>query len=211
MSDSKPLKERILDAALQLFERYGYHGVTVNQIVAECSASKGGFYHNFSSKDELLYEIHDYFISYVLEKAKRAFEECATPTEKLVAVIQSFVKVFHMYKAHITVFYQESMYLRPEYKEAIATKRDEFRTIMRAVIVEGVQSGEFREELNIDITVMSILGTVNWTYKWYQPNGASTIEEIAELYIDLILHSILTNDAKVNKQYAHFFRKIPCI
>ncbi len=39
----KQLKDRIIETALTLFEKYGYHGVTVDRIVAECGASKGGF------------------------------------------------------------------------------------------------------------------------------------------------------------------------
>ncbi|KPD00647.1 HTH-type transcriptional regulator QacR [Geobacillus sp. BCO2] len=70
----KPLRDRIIDTALHLFEKYGYHGVTVDRIVAESDTSKGGFYHNFKSKDELLYHIHDVFITYALTKAQEAYE-----------------------------------------------------------------------------------------------------------------------------------------
>ena len=58
-----------------MFEKHGYHGVSVEQIVEESGSSKGGFYHNFKSKDELLYHIHDVFISYVLDKAREAYDQ----------------------------------------------------------------------------------------------------------------------------------------
>jgi len=62
------LKEKIIETSLTLFDQHGFHGVSVNEIVKACGTSKGGFYHHFSSKDELLFVIHDYFISYVLIK-----------------------------------------------------------------------------------------------------------------------------------------------
>src|SRR5699024_12425244 len=77
------LRKKIIDEALILFEKHGFHGVTVNQIVEKTGTSKGGFYHHFTSKDELLFVIHDEFITYVLEKATIATETFSDPTEKL--------------------------------------------------------------------------------------------------------------------------------
>lgn len=198
------LKDKIISTAIQMFETNGYHGVTVNQIVEQSGTSKGGFYHHFKSKDELLYMIHDYFISYVLEKANEAIQIYSTPTERLRAIIQSFVRVFDLYKPHISVFYQESIYLKPEYEEIIKKKRDEYRDIIFQVLEDGIKSGEFRSNLSVKITGMAILGMVNWTYKWYKADGEKTIEEIAEIFIDLIFNSILTETAKDNPVYLSF-------
>ena len=44
------LRERIINASLVLFERHGFHGVTVNQIVETAGISKGGFYTIFPQK-----------------------------------------------------------------------------------------------------------------------------------------------------------------
>ncbi|WP_374718964.1 TetR/AcrR family transcriptional regulator [Parageobacillus toebii] len=203
----KTLRDRIIDTALHLFEKYGYHGVTVDRIVTESNTSKGGFYHNFKSKDELLYHIHDVFITYVLNKAQEAYENYTTSTERLYAIVQSFVKVFHLYKPHITVFYQESTYLKPEYSEKINRKRDEFKEVIFRVIREGIEDGEFRSELSVEITGMSIIGMVNWTYKWYNPDGPMTIEQIANYFADFILHSILTEEVKRRPQISNFFIK----
>lgn len=136
----KQLKDRIIETALTLFEKYGYHGVTVDRIVAECGASKGGFYHNFKSKDELLYHIHDVFITYVLNKAQEAYVKYKTPTKRLCAIIRSFVRVFHIYKPHITVFNQEAAYLKPEYAEKINEKRERYKQIIFQVIREGIEA-----------------------------------------------------------------------
>ena len=38
---------------------------------------------------------------------------------------------------------------------------------------------------------MAILGMVNWIYKWYKKTGEKTIEEISDIFIDLILHAVL--------------------
>lgn len=190
-----------------MFERYGFHGVSVNQIVNECGTSKGGFYHHFASKDELLFVIHDYFISYALTKAQEAIDSNQLPTEKMQKIITSFLKVFDLYKPHISVFYQESIYLKPQYVKAIKEKRQSYKQIIFAVIKEGIQTGEFRPELPVEITGMSILGMVNWSYKWYKKDGDKSIEEIADIYVDLILNSLLTDQAKQEWRFKDYFLK----
>src|SRR5699024_12045067 len=63
-----------------LFEEHGFHGVTVNTIVEKVGTSKGGFYHHFKSKDELLYVIHDTFITFALKEAMMANETYKSST-----------------------------------------------------------------------------------------------------------------------------------
>src|SRR5690625_6861227 len=77
------LREKIIQSALLQFEEKGFHGVSVNEIVQSVGTSKGGFYHHFSAKDELLFVIHDIFISYVLEKATIAYQTYESPTKRL--------------------------------------------------------------------------------------------------------------------------------
>ncbi|WP_050616733.1 TetR/AcrR family transcriptional regulator [Bacillus testis] len=198
------LKDRIIETSLKLFEQHGFHGVSVHQIVQESGTSKGGFYHHFHSKDELLYVIHDYFISYVLQKAREATSKRITPTEKLLQIIQSFVKVFDLYKPHISVFYQESMYLKPPYEQQIKKKRNDYRAIIDNVIQEGMEAGEFRDELPVGITGMAVLGMINWTYKWYKSDGVHSIDEIAAIYSDIIFQALWTQNAKQNPVYQQY-------
>lgn len=186
------LKDRLVETAITLFEKNGYHGTTVDQIVVESGASKGGFYHNFKSKDELLYHIHDIFISYVLTKAREAYDHFDTPISRLCAIIQSFTKVFDLYKPHITVFYQESTYLTGKFNQIINEKRDQYRQLIIQVIREGQSSGVFRTEVPAEISAMAIIGMINWTYKWFKKEGPLTIDTIALIFNDLLLHSLLT-------------------
>ncbi len=207
MGGAKTTKEKITEAALRLFETYGYNKVTVDKIVQESGTSKGGFYHHFKSKDELLFTIHDYFITYVLDKAQEAYEKWSTPAERLYEIVKSFVMMFEKYRAHVTVFYQESLYLAPEFTEKVEKKRDRYKDIMFSVIREGIEIGEFRKEIPVEIMSMAIFGMINWTYRWYKTSGKYSIEEIAHMFADLIMNASLTEEAKKRPEYARFFLK----
>lgn len=186
------VKQRIIETALNLFQQKGYHGVSVDEIVEKAGTSKGGFYHNFKSKNELLYEIHDVFISYVLKETIVAYEQYDSPIEKVCAMLYTFTNVFDLYQRHITVFYDESAYLPPTYKTIIKAKRTAYRKLIEQVIEDGKKSGHFRENISTTITTMAIIGLVNWTYKWYKPNGKLTMKQITEYFNDLILRGICT-------------------
>lgn len=188
------IRERIIHASLYLFEREGFHGATVKQIVEKADTSKGGFYHHFASKDELLFVIHDTFITHALDKAIIANTTHQLPPQKLSAIIREFVKVFDLYKPHIAVFYRENIYLKHEYEVMVKTKRDQFKQIIFEAIREGIKNGSFRQDLSAEITGMAILGMVNWTYMWYKPSGDKTIDEIADIFVDLILHAVTMNE-----------------
>ncbi|WP_027963298.1 TetR/AcrR family transcriptional regulator [Halalkalibacillus halophilus] len=190
------LKERIIQSSLELFSEHGFHGVSINDLVSHCGTSKGGFYHHFTSKDELLFVIHDLFISYVLNEAHEAKWKEEQPVTQLYEILRSFVRVFDLYNEHISVFYQENKYLKEVYEEQIKRKRDDFKEIVIEVIARGQEQGDFRKELPTIITGMSILGMVNWTYQWYRRDGEQSIDEIATVYIDLLLRGILTGESQ---------------
>jgi AcrR family transcriptional regulator len=201
----KPTKERIIDTALLLFEEYGFHAVTVDRIVKESGSSKGGFYHNFKSKDELLYTVHDSFITYILDKAEDAYFRYDTPAERLYETVKSFVMMFELYRPHVTVFYQESLYLSQDYFVTIKRKRNRYKQMMFRLVEEGIQCGEFRKEIPVPITSMAIFGMTNWTYKWYKETGQYSIKEIADIYADIVMNAVLTKEASMKPEYARFF------
>lgn len=198
------VKERVVEAALDLFQEKGYHGVSVEELVEHAETSKGGFYHHFKSKDDLLYEIHDIFISYVLNETKRASEQYDSAIDQLDALMRTFMNVFNIYQRHITVFYNESVYLLPNHEEAITKKRTAYRKLLEQILINGQRQQVFRQELSITITAMLIIGTVNWTYKWYKQDGELTMQDITTYFNDVILRGVMTETGyreAATKQY----------
>lgn len=54
-------RERLLASAAVVFAREGYAGASVDRIAEEAGYSKGALYSNFASKDELFFELFDYY------------------------------------------------------------------------------------------------------------------------------------------------------
>ncbi len=56
------VRKHITETARILFNRYGYHKVTIDQVMQGAGLTRGGFYNHFSSKDELFAEAVDGFL-----------------------------------------------------------------------------------------------------------------------------------------------------
>jgi len=68
------LKTKIVNSAFDLFAEKGYEKTTVSEIIKMAGSSKGGFYHHFKSKEEILEALTMNYMNDVLSKYKDVFE-----------------------------------------------------------------------------------------------------------------------------------------
>ena len=61
-------RQRILEAAAELFYRKGYHSVGINEVLAAADAPKGSFYHYFQGKEEVAREAIIHFGQRLLQR-----------------------------------------------------------------------------------------------------------------------------------------------
>jgi AcrR family transcriptional regulator len=77
-------RKRLLDAAERVFLRRGLQGSSVEEIAAEAGFTRGAFYSNFESKDELFVELlQDRVYRRYAEMAEQAHEQPGTPRDRL--------------------------------------------------------------------------------------------------------------------------------
>jgi AcrR family transcriptional regulator len=77
-------RTRLMDAAERVFLRRGLQGSSVEEIAAEAGFTRGAFYSNFKSKDELFVELlQDRVYRRYAEMADEAQEQPGTPRERL--------------------------------------------------------------------------------------------------------------------------------
>ena len=73
-------RQEILRTAARLFQQRGYDATSMNDVAAALKFSKGGLYHHFQSKDEILFHIMNHAMDITQE---RVIERCAaSPTPK---------------------------------------------------------------------------------------------------------------------------------
>jgi TetR/AcrR family fatty acid metabolism transcriptional regulator len=79
-------RRQILDAAIRVFARQGFHNCRVSDIAAEAGVAYGLVYHYFDSKDQMLNEVFSERWALLLEASEEADRALETPREKLAQV-----------------------------------------------------------------------------------------------------------------------------
>ena len=84
-------RQELLHTAERLFCKHGYEATSVQDILDELKLSKGGFYHHFASKDELLTALCDRRAQRAAEYTAAQLEAAETPLDRLNAVLHGFM------------------------------------------------------------------------------------------------------------------------
>jgi AcrR family transcriptional regulator len=82
-------KDRLLEAALEVFSRYGYEGASVDRIADHAGYTKGAFYSNFDSKEGIFLNLMEDFYRREVNSLKEFLAE-ETTAETLLVRIKSF-------------------------------------------------------------------------------------------------------------------------
>jgi AcrR family transcriptional regulator len=190
-SREENVKNRLYRTALKLFATKGYAATSVNDIVKLADCSKGTFYHYYQSKDDLLFLIHDEFITYELNLVKEVEKNKEfTCHEKLRRMISIIWDSIDKYKDNVAIFFQEIRFIQGEKFELISKKRKDLEKSFVSVLREGINNGDFKLEVNPKMIVFGIFGMSHWGIYWFRPEGSLTVQEIADNYTNLILSGI---------------------
>ncbi|WP_431027136.1 TetR/AcrR family transcriptional regulator [Lysinibacillus sp. LZ02] len=185
------MKEEIAKNSVKLFEQKGFTETSIQDIVDSLGVTKGTFYYYYTSKENLLMEIHLHYIDDLLKKQKTILESVKSFRGKLVEIVKLIIHDIELHGAHGRVYFREIRNLTPEHNKTIKGKREEFRVNVMQVITKGIQSGEFRKNLHPKMISFAVLGVTNWSYHWFQPCGKLTVKELADMYVDFILNGII--------------------
>jgi AcrR family transcriptional regulator len=183
-------KENVLEAAVSLFSRKGYHGTTVRDIAEESGMLSGSLYAHITSKEDLLFEItcraSDQFMAAVEPIASAR----APAPVRLREAMAAHLRVVAGSLEAATIFLHEWKALSPERRAIIAERRKAYERLLARIIRDGVESGEFRR-VDEKFARLLLLSAVNWLYEWYDPAGALGPDEVADRFADLILGGLL--------------------
>jgi AcrR family transcriptional regulator len=188
------VKEKLVGQSIRLFEKKGFSETSIQDIVDSIGVTKGTFYYYFSSKEELLMDIHLGYIDELLAQQERIFnDETKSCKEKLSDIVYMLISDIKTQGSSAKIFFREMKNLSPERLAVVVPKRDQFRYNIEELIRKGMEAGEFRADLNPVISTFGILGITNWSYQWFNPNGLCSDQEVAKIFVEMILQGIQVN------------------
>jgi TetR/AcrR family transcriptional regulator, cholesterol catabolism regulator len=179
----------IVDAATRIFSERGYHAASMSEIADRVGMRKPSLYHHIRSKEDLLFAIHEQLIDELIEKTNAALEPSMTAPDQMAAVLRVSFDLIARHRDAVTVFLQERRAVSGERWDELVVKRDRYELMVSGIIAEGINAKAFAD-LPAAIAARGVLGMVNWGYTWFDPKGAMTADEIADVFIAIALRGL---------------------
>jgi AcrR family transcriptional regulator len=183
-----PTRQRILDAATALFASKGYHATGVSEIGAAVGLGKGALYHHIQSKEKLLFEISEALVADMVVSARCILELDLPPLAKLYRLADDLLQNLAMHRSRWVVSLYESRALSEPRRQELIRRRDEYEQIWAQVLDDCAAAGLISPVSAV--RRRGIVGLLNSTYMWLDPEGPVPIAEVAEQYVDLILNGL---------------------
>jgi len=183
-------RERILLEASRLFRHHGYAATTLREVADAAGIKAGSIYYHFESKEQILGEVLDKGILAVAAAVRERVEALpkgATARQKVAAAIEGHLwGLLHhgdFTSANIRIYGQ----IPPAAKNRHRKVRREYADYWDALLDEAMQRGELRRDIGTTIARLFVIGALNWTVEWYNPQKGSFedfVEQITTIVFD---------------------------
>ncbi len=196
----------ILDAAIKVFARKGYHGCRISDIAREADIAYGLVYHYFTNKEEILRTIFEErwsgFLELVDEIAARE-----TPVEdKLVSIAALMLNAYRVRPDWVKVLVLElqrtSRFAEPGQIRAVGLLFQSVARILRA----GQEAGELRPDLDPDVACYVFIGALEIVItslvldlikiEEKAPSESEYYLKVARTVVDIFLHGLARRSAR---------------
>jgi AcrR family transcriptional regulator len=199
-------RQEILRTAARLFQQRGYDATSMNDVAAALKLSKGGLYHHFQSKDEILFEIMDHAMQLTEERVLTPVRGIADPEERLRTLIRLHIEVVLSPRdREITVMLHENHPLPPALRKRINSRKKDYihflENLMAEVQTKSTQTKsapsqarpphQGKARVSPRAAAFALLGMINWIYQWYKPEGDLQAQNLIPQFTDLIFGGIL--------------------
>jgi AcrR family transcriptional regulator len=169
-------RDRILLEAARLFRHHGYAATTLREVADASGIKAGSIYYHFESKDQILGEVLDKGIVAVIDSVRQrvdALPAKATARQRVAAAIEGHLwGLLHhgdFTSANIRVYGQ----IPPAAKNRHRKIRREYADYWDRLLEDALQRGELRADTSNAIIRLFVIGALNWTVEWYNPQKGS--------------------------------------
>jgi AcrR family transcriptional regulator len=194
-------RQEILRTAARLFQQRGYDATSMNDVAGALKLSKGGLYHHFQSKDEILFEIMNHAMEITEERVLTPVRGIADPEERLRALIRLHIEVVLSPRdREITVMLHENHPLPPALRKRINSRKKDYVHFLENLMAEVQEKSRekgpnkiqqaTKAKVSARAAAFALLGMINWIYQWYKPEGDLQAQNLIPQFTDLIFGGI---------------------
>lgn len=180
----------ILAVATDVIARMGYERASMRTVARESGVSLSGMYHYFDSKEKMLFLIQFRTFSALLHTLREKVHGVDDPTEQLRVMVRSHVAYFAANMAALkTCSHELDSLSGAAYEETRQIRRDYYE-LTRSIIERAIAANCSANTPDLHVAAMSLFGTLNWLYRWYDPKRGRSPTAIANQIVDQFLFGV---------------------
>ncbi|HEX6803300.1 MAG TPA: TetR/AcrR family transcriptional regulator [Terriglobales bacterium] len=185
-------RQEILRAAARLFQQQGYDATSMNDVAAALKLSKGGLYHHFQSKDEILFNLMNHAMDITEENVLKPVMAIPDPEQRLRSLIRRHIAVvLSEREREITVLLHENHPLPPTLRKRINARKKDYIHFLENLVAEVQRARGSQGTVTPRAAAFALLGMLNWIYQWYRPEGTLQEETLAQQYTEIFFQGAL--------------------
>ena len=189
--DRRSTRERILDAAMNIFSAKGFHDTKLDEIVAEGGISKGSIYFHFPNKEKLFIALVDQFADLIERRAKEAIESETESIRRVQAALEAVLETFAKYRLPAKLLLVQAVGLGTVFERKRMEVNDRFALLIETYLDEAVADGSIAP-VDTHIAAHAWMGAIyNVVIQWVY-TGEPSKDEIMEALLPLLLNSVST-------------------
>jgi AcrR family transcriptional regulator len=179
----------------------------MNDVAAALKLSKGGLYHHFQSKDEILFHIMSHAMDITeervinvvrridgasLDRARADVTRTDVTEERLRTLIRLHIQlVLSPEDREITVMLHENHPLPPALRRKINGRKKDYLHFVEHLIADVQRKRNSQSSVTPRAAALALVGMINWIYQWYKPDGPLTGDALVRQYTDIFFHGAL--------------------
>ena len=194
MSKGEETRERILASSAQLFNRQGYFGASLADIMRETGLEKGGIYNHFSSKEQLALEAFDYAYGLVQQRVRQALAGKLNAIERLQAIVSVFQGIAEdppvAGGCPILNTAIEADDANEVLRDRARAAMNDWRNTIQRIVNKGIERQEIRPGINVDevatIFITTLEGAIMLSNLYKDPIHMNRAADHIVRYIETI-------------------------
>ena len=178
--------DALLDAAAELFSTQGFRETTMRDIAKAAGMLPGSIYYHYGSKDDLLLAVYEAGVERIIEEFCKAVLPVEEPWERLCVA----------FSAHISAITRQTPYMRvinrvlPEHVAKHAASLSRLRQRYEDCFRHLIDGLPLAPSVDRSLLRLMVLGAVNHTQFWFEPNGKRTPSEVGEAFARFLIEPI---------------------
>jgi AcrR family transcriptional regulator len=191
---SEKTKQKIIDAAIQLFSRKGFHSTSLSELAEATGLTKGALYHHFESKDTLFYAVLENLRFLWRERVFRDMLQKKGALERLETLFDNHACLIEERETFCLVLsslVMEMDNVNSEFMDALREIFADLTALIQRVIEKGQENGEIRKNLDPYLLSLNLVGMMEGnSIPWILNRGSVNYQNMSKTQRHILLNGL---------------------